>query len=66
MIILKPFPMGPLRDAIIRTVIKAEDIENTAAVTIFQFYTVEEIEDKRKDENPWAIKRIPSGILQAA
>jgi len=48
MIMLKPFPISPFRDAILRTVIKAEGIEDIAAVWILRFYTVEEIEDKRK------------------
>ena len=48
MILLKPFAISPLRDAILRTVIKAENAEDIEAVMVFRFYTVEEIEDKRK------------------
>ena len=48
MILLRPFPISPLRDAMLRTVIKAEDAKDIEAVMVFRFYTVEEIEDKRK------------------
>ena len=51
MILLKPFPISKLRDAIIRTVIEAEDAEDIGAVMVFRFYTVEEIEDKRKSND---------------
>ena len=48
MILLEPFAISPLRDTILRTVIKAENAEDIEAVMVFQFYTVEEIEDRRK------------------
>ena len=48
MIMLKPFPIGELRDTILRTAIRAEDVEDVAAIAVFRFYTVEVIEDKRK------------------
>ena len=48
MILLEPFATSPLRDAIFRTVLKAKGAEDIAAVMVFRFYTVEEIEDKRK------------------
>ena len=48
MILLEPFRIGKLRDAVLRTVIKAESAEDIEAVMVFRFYTVEEIEDKRK------------------
>ena len=50
MILLDPFAISPLRDVILRTVIKAENAEDIEALMIFRFYTVEVIEDKRKDE----------------
>ena len=50
MILLEPFRIGKYRDAILRTVIKAENAEDIGAVMVFRFYTVERIEDKRKDE----------------
>lgn len=50
MILLKPFPIGRLREEVLRTVIKAEDAEDIAAVMVFRLYTVEVIEDKRKDK----------------
>ena len=49
MILPKPSPISPLRDAILRTVIKAENAEDIEAVMVFRFYTVEEIEDKRSN-----------------
>ena len=50
MILLEPFTIPPLRDLILRTVIKeeVENAEDIEAVMVFRFYTVEEIEDKRK------------------
>ena len=48
MILLEPFIISPLRDAILRTVIKGENAEDIEAVMVFRVYTVEEIEDKRK------------------
>lgn len=48
MILLEPFRISALRNAILRTVIKAENPEDIEAVMVFRFYTVEEIEDKRK------------------
>ena len=48
MILLEPFRISPLRDAILRTVIKAENAEDIEAVMVFRFYTIEEIEDKRE------------------
>ena len=50
MIMLNPFPIGELRDEIIRTAMNAETTEDdeVGAVAVFRFYTVEEIEDKRK------------------
>lgn len=48
MIMLNPFPIGELRDTILRTAIRAEDVEDVAAIAVFRFYTVEVIEDKRK------------------
>ena len=50
MILLEPFRISKLRDEVLRTVIKAEDAEDIEAVMVFRFYTVEVIEDKRKDE----------------
>ena len=50
MILLEPFTISPLRDAIIRIVIEAEDAEHIEALMVFRFYTIEEIEDKRKEE----------------
>ena len=50
MILLEPFPTGKLREEVLRTVIKAEDAEDIAAIMVFRFYTVAVIEDKRKDE----------------
>ena len=49
MILLNPFPIGELRDEIIRTTIKAEDTEGEVigAIAVFCFYTVERIADKR-------------------
>ena len=53
MILLEPFTISPLRDVILRTVIKAEVAEDIEvdAMMVFRFYTVEEIEDKRKKDN---------------
>ena len=49
MILLESFRIGKLRDAVLRTVIKAENAENIEAVMVFLFYTIEEIEDRRKE-----------------
>ena len=46
MILFEPFRISPFRDAILRTVIKAENAEDIVAVMVFRFYTVEEIEDE--------------------
>lgn len=51
MILLRPFTIGPLRDAILRTVIKAENAEDIEAVMVLRSYTVEEIEDRRENES---------------
>ena len=53
MILLEPFTISPLRDAILRTVIKAENLEDVGkySIMVFRFYTAEEIEDKRKKDN---------------
>ena len=52
MILLEPFTISPLRDAILRTVIKAKSLEDEEySIMVFRFYTVEEIEDKRKKDN---------------
>jgi len=51
MILLEPFTISPLRDILLRTVIKAENLEDIGAVMVLRFYTVEEIEDKRKKDN---------------
>lgn len=51
MILLEPFPISPLRDMILRTVIKPENLEDIGAVMALRFWTVEEIEDKRKKDN---------------
>ena len=50
MILLEPFPIGRLREEVLRTVIKAEEAEDIAAVMVLRFYTVAVIKDKRKDE----------------
>ena len=49
MILLHPFPIGELRDEIIRTTRKAEIIEGEAigAIAVFRFYTVGRIAGKR-------------------
>ena len=51
MILLEPFTISPLRDVILRTVIKAEAPEDIEVVKVFRFYTVAVIEDKRKKDN---------------
>jgi hypothetical protein len=52
MILFEPFPLLALRDVILRTVIKAEaEDEDISAVMVLRFYTVEEIEDKRRKDN---------------
>ena len=48
MILLEPFPIGRLREEVLRTVIKAEDAEDIEDVMVLRFYTVEVIEDKRE------------------
>ena len=48
MILLEPFRISPLRNAILRTVIKAENAEDIGAVMVFRLHMVEEAEDKRK------------------
>ena len=48
MILLEPFPVGRLRDVLLRTVIKAENAEDIGAMMVFRLYTVEVIENKRK------------------
>ena len=50
MILLEPFPISPLRDAMLRTVIKeeVEDAEDIEAVMVLRFYTAERIGDKRR------------------
>jgi len=50
MILLEPFTISPLRDVVLRTVIKAEADDDIEAVMVFRFYTVEEIEDKRNND----------------
>lgn len=50
MILLEPFPLGRPRDAMLRTVIRAESLEDIEAVYVLRFYTAEVIKDKRKDE----------------
>ena len=48
MILLNPFPIGKLRDEIIRTTIKAETTEGEeiGAIAVFRLYTVERMKQK--------------------
>lgn len=48
MILLEPFPLGRPRDAMLRTVIKAESLEDIEAVYVLRIYRVAKIEDKRE------------------
>ena len=49
MILLNPFPIGELRNEIIRTTLEAEDTKDeVGAITVYRFHTVEVILDKRR------------------
>ena len=48
MILLKPFAISPLRDAILHTAIQSEGAGDIEAVMVLRFWTFKEIEDKRE------------------